>query len=108
MRSRMMNAVATQQRYTPEDLLALPDAKNYELVDGNLVERNMSSSSSWVGGELYGRLRDHCRSHDLGKTWPADNGFQCFPDAPGKVRRPDASFLRRERFSTAELSEGYL
>lgn len=103
-----MNAVVTQQQYAPEDLLALPDEKDYELVDGNLVERNMSSLSSWVGGELYGRLRDHCRAHDLGTTWPADNGFQCFPDAPGKVRKPDVSFIRRERFSTDELSEGYL
>jgi Uma2 family endonuclease len=103
-----MNAVATQQQYTPEDLLALPDEKDYELVDGNFVERNMSSLSSWVSGELHGLLRNHCRADDLGTTWPADNGFQCFPDAPGKVRKPDVSFIRRERFATDELSEGYI
>jgi Uma2 family endonuclease len=103
-----MNAVATQQQYTPEDLLALPDEKNYELVDGNLVECNVSLLSSWVGGKLYGRLDAFAEDNDLGTVWPADNGIQCFPDAPGKVRRPDVSFVRRERFSTDDLIEGYL
>ena len=31
----MTRAAATQARYTPEDLLAMPDGKSYELVDGN-------------------------------------------------------------------------
>src|SRR5262245_54544478 len=108
MRSRTMNAVATQQQYTPEDLLALPDEKNYELVDGHLVERNVSTLSSWVGGQLYRRIGAFVEANDLGTAWPADNGVQCFPDAPGKVRRPDASFIRCERYSPDELSEGYL
>ncbi|HEX8203442.1 MAG TPA: Uma2 family endonuclease [Isosphaeraceae bacterium] len=103
-----MNAVATQQQYTPEDLLALPDEKDYELVDGNLVERNVSLLSSWVGGRLHIRLGAFVEDNDLGTVWPADNGFQCFPDAPGKVRKPDVSFIRRERFSTDDLIEGYL
>ena len=41
----MSVAIATytesKTRYTPEDLLAMPDGENYELVDGRLVERNM-------------------------------------------------------------------
>ena len=45
-----MNAVATKTTYTPEELLALPDEKDYELVDGHLVERNVSTLSSWVAG----------------------------------------------------------
>jgi Uma2 family endonuclease len=38
-----------------------------------------------------------CREHDLGKVWPADNGFQCFPHAPGLVRKPDVSFVKKGR-----------
>ena len=98
-----MNAVATKPQYTPEELLALPDEKDYELVDGYLVERHMSSLSSWVGGRLLIRLGAFVEDDDLGTVWPADNGFQCFPDAPGKVRKADVSFIRRERFSTNEL-----
>ena len=47
-----MSAIATKTTYTPEELLAMPDEKNYELVDGRLVERNVSTLSSWVGGRL--------------------------------------------------------
>ena len=46
----MSTAVATTTEYTPEDLLAMPDGKSYELVNGQLVERNMGAESSWVGG----------------------------------------------------------
>jgi Uma2 family endonuclease len=64
----MSTAVATQaRRYTPEDLLAMPDGKSYELVDGRLVERSMGAESSEVGGNLYSRLHLFCREHDPGK-----------------------------------------
>ncbi len=42
-------STATATRYTPQDLLALPDGKRYELVDGRLVERKTGAESSWVG-----------------------------------------------------------
>ena len=45
----MSTLVATQTQYTPEDLLAMPDGKSYELVGGQLVERNMGMESSLVG-----------------------------------------------------------
>ncbi len=91
----MSTAVATKTRYTPEDLLALPDGKSYELVRGQLVERNMGAESSGVGGRLFLRLGQFCAEHGLGMAWPADNGFQCFPHDPGLVRKPDVSFVRR-------------
>ena len=54
----MSVAIATENktRYTPEDLLAMPNGKDYELVDGRLVERNMGAESSWIGGRIYLRL----------------------------------------------------
>jgi len=102
----MSTAVEPRTTCTPEDLLAMPDAKDYELVDGELVGRNVSALSSWVGGEIYGRLRDHNRAHDLGTVWPADNGFQCVPDAPRKVRKPDASCIGRGRYTPGQLADG--
>jgi hypothetical protein len=51
----MSTAVATRTQYTPEDLLAMPDGKSYELVGGQLVERNVGLESSWVGGRLHSR-----------------------------------------------------
>jgi len=91
----MSTATATEvRRSTPEDLLAMPDGEGYELVDGQLVSRKMGAESSFVGGRLYWRLAPFSEEHDLGITWPADNGYQCFPHQPSLVRRPDVSFVR--------------
>jgi Uma2 family endonuclease len=105
----MSTAVATEaRRYTPEDLLALPDGKNYELVDGRLVERNMGAESSHVGGKLYSRLDRFCEDHDQGIVWPADNGFQCFPHAPSLVRKPDVSFVKKGRLPGDVSPKGWI
>ena len=46
----MSTAIATEARYTPEDLLAMPDGVDYELVHGQLLERKRGLESSGVGG----------------------------------------------------------
>jgi Uma2 family endonuclease len=104
----MSTAVATKTRYTPEDLLAMPDGKSYELVDGQLVERNMGAESSWVGGRLHSRLDRFCEEHGLGWALPADNGFECFPHEPGLVRKPDVSFVRYGRLPGEVLPKGWI
>ena len=93
--------------YTPEDLLAMPDGKRYELVAGQLVERKMGLESSWVGGRLHSRLDRFCEEHSLGWVLPADDGYQCFPHDPGLVRRPDVSFIRYGRLSGEALPTGW-
>lgn len=93
---------------TPEELLAMPDGKSFELVDGHLVERTVNAFSSWLGGELFGFVRDFCRTHKTGLVWPADNGLQCFADQPNKVRRPDVSFVRKERLAGEWRTAGFL
>ena len=42
----------SEARYTPEDLLAIPDGKSYELVGGQLVERKIGAESSWGGASV--------------------------------------------------------
>jgi hypothetical protein len=96
----MSNAVAAEGRlYTPEDLLAMPDGKSFELADGRLVGRNVGAESSEIAGNLYFRIRLFCDGRDLGITCPADNGFQCFRHPPGRVRRPDVSFVKHVRLA---------
>jgi Uma2 family endonuclease len=104
----MSAAIATKTHYTPEDLLAMPDGENYELVGGQLVERNMGAESSWVGGELHARLRQHGKEHGLGWVFPADNGYQCFPHAPSLVRRADVSFIRNGRLPGERPPKGWI
>jgi Uma2 family endonuclease len=105
----MSTAVATEaRRYTPEDLLSMQDGKSYELVDGRLVERNMGAESSEVAARLLLRLGTFCEERDLGHYFPADNGYQCFPQDPGLLRRPDVSFVRRGRLPGDVSPQGWV
>jgi Uma2 family endonuclease len=102
-----MSTVATKQRYTPEDLLAMPDAVSYELVNGELVERKTGWKSSRIGGRVAQLLSNHSDAQGLGWVVGAAAGYQCYPDAPNKVRKPDASFIRLERMPADEEPEGH-
>jgi Uma2 family endonuclease len=102
-----MPQTETRTDFTPEDLLALPDAVRYELVDGQLVERPMGFQSSRIGGQLFFLFRAYCDERGLGWVLPADASYQCFPDAPNKVRKPDVSFIRAEKLPADEEPEGH-
>ena len=93
-------AAAREQRptgYSPEDLLIMLDGERYELVNGQLQEKPMSGLSSWVGAEVVRRLGNFVVEHDLGWVFGSDAGFQCFPESPNKVRKPDASFVAKHK-----------
>jgi Uma2 family endonuclease len=103
-----MATVVLEERVTPEDLLAMPSEINYELVNGELVKRNMGAESSWIAsnliwlfGSIYGRKKP-------GHLFTTDCGYQCFPDDPDKVRRPDVSFVRKGRFPGERVPRGYI
>ena len=102
-----MGTIATKQHYTPEDLLAMPDAVSYELVDGKLVERQSGWKSSCIGASVAVLLMTHCDAHGLGWVVGAAASYQCYPDAPNKVRKPDVSFVRLERMPPGEEPEGH-
>jgi len=103
-----MSTAVVKSQFTPADLLAMPDSVGFELVDGNLVERPVSVLSSFIGGVYYYLLFGHCLNHKTGGVWPADNGYQCYSDAPNKVRKPDASFVRRGRLTLEQfLQDGF-
>jgi len=102
-----MNVVTTKTRFTPEDLLTLPDGDQYELVDGQLVERNMGFKSGRIAGVIERRIGKFVEDHQLGWVLPADVGYQCFPDDTYRVRKPDVSFLRKERLPADQEPEGH-
>jgi Uma2 family endonuclease len=104
----MSPTLATQVQYTPEDLLAMPDGKSYELVGGQLEERNMGAQSSWVGGEVHFALRMHCGQGRAGWALPADSGYQCFSHDRDLVRKPDVSFIRLGRLAGETLPTGWI
>lgn len=92
--------------YSPGDLLGIADGHRYDLVDGSLLERDMGPVSSWVGGELYARLRDHCRAGRVGWVWHADAGFELFSSR--MVRYPDVAVVRYGRLPNEVLPDGHI
>ena len=50
----------------------------------------------------------YCETHQLGVVLGSTNGIQCFSDESNKVRKPDISFVKRERFTAEHLQEGFL
>lgn len=89
-----MTTMTPVAEITPEELLALPDNVQYELVDGKLVEREMGMESSGIGTTIIGIIFSYLSSKGLGQLFGADASYQCFADAPSKVRRADVSFIR--------------
>ena len=103
-----MGAVADKTLLTPEDLLAMPDERRFELIDGEPVERDMGALSGWVGGQIHDFLNQHCRANMLGWVFPADVGFQCFPDRPRTLRKSDAAFIRTGRLPNEQIPDGHI
>jgi len=92
---------------SPEEFLKLPERELYELVDGELVETLMSMEAAWVASQINRRLTAFVDEHQLGAVFTSDATYQCFPDSPGTVRRPDVSFIARGRLSEDQFSEGH-
>ena len=100
--------LAASKKFTPEELDRLPDGVNYELVDGNLVERHMGSESSSVAAAIVYLLLTFVRPRRLGHVFTTDCGYQCFPDDPDKLRRPDVSFVASGRLPGDRPPPGYI
>lgn len=97
-----MTMVASRPRVTPEDLLDLEDSERFELVDGELVEKAMGAESNSIATQIVIVLGSFVRQHRLG--WVLDQAsYQCFGWIPDRVRRPDVSFIRKQKFSGGVL-----
>jgi len=93
--------------YTAEDLLTMPDGDRYELVDGQLVERDMGSESGWIAARLLGLLFAHLNETQEGSIFTSDASYQCFPGHPNRVRKPDVSFIRKGRLPNERPPRGH-
>jgi Uma2 family endonuclease len=104
-----MTSLATITRtYTPEEFLDVEDAHRFELIDGYLVERNMSGLSSQVAGRFIARLVNHAESGAGGVVTVPDGGFRIFgPEHPDWVRFPDVAYFSKDRIPHDRLGEGW-
>ncbi len=95
-------------RLTPEDLLAHPDRKRYELVNGKLVEHAMSHSAVWIASTILFYIRSYLIKNAIGDVFGKGGSYQCFPDDPSMVRRPDVSFIRTGRLPPEQFERGHV
>jgi Uma2 family endonuclease len=102
-----MSTLSSSARLVPDDLLKLPDSVSYELVDGKLVERNMGFESSEIAARIIFLISLFLRDRPGGRIVGPDAGYQCFPDAPEKVRKPDVSFIRPGRLPGEQAPKGH-
>lgn len=86
----------TAKPVTPDELLRMPDNSTLELVDGHIVEKNVSVESSEVELHAAARLKGYASTVET-RVFPASLGYKCFPEAPDKIRKPDATVVRGER-----------
>jgi Uma2 family endonuclease len=103
-----MNAVATPVLMDADDLLAMPDGKCYELIDGIPVEKIVGAKSELIATRLAGWLEQFCREHRFGHVFGGATGYRCWTGKNGRprVRKPDASVVRAGRFPDGEVPEG--
>ena len=88
---------APQRLMTADEFARLPDTRGLELDDGVLVEMKVGADSNLIAGDLYGYVRDYCREAGRGWAIPPDTAFQCFPEHPNRVRKPDGGYVRADR-----------
>ncbi len=100
--------VAAAPRVTPEEFALLPDAERFELIDGELVEREMSNRTTKIGGAIYTKLDVWSEGPQRGCALPDGTMYRCFPDQPDRIRKPDASWFSAERWSPARFDATYL
>jgi Uma2 family endonuclease len=92
---------------TPDQLAAMRNDKDFELVDGQLVERHMGNKSAWIALEVAHHLRVFARQHRLGWVFGAEAGYRLDPQRPNRVRKPDVSFVRFGRLPNEQPADTY-
>jgi Uma2 family endonuclease len=92
---------------TPEQLAVMPNDKDFELVDGQLVERKMGNKSNWVATRLARLLGNFVEEQGLGWIFTSEAGYRLNPSRPNTVRKPDVSYVAAGRLPDEEPADAY-
>src|SRR5687768_2503104 len=88
------------------DPLDVETPDGYELIDGRLVEKNVGKDASQIATRILGEMYIHCKQGRAGMPLNGDTAFRCFPKRKRHVRKPDVSFIRRERLEPIQPGPG--
>ena len=102
-----MATIISDRVYTPDDLRHMPEGERFELVNGQLVEREMGAFACWIVSLINAKLTTFVVEHSLGMVFSSETQYQCFADDPRRIRKPDVSYVQRGRI-TPEMMHGYV
>jgi Uma2 family endonuclease len=91
-----MTMATPHSRFTPDDVLRLENQGLYELVNGRLIEKPISSLVSNTIGIVSARLVTFLLPQQRGSAY-LKQSFRCFPQDADLVRRPDVAVVLAER-----------
>ncbi len=92
---------------TPDEMLDLDDGKLYELIDGQLVEKSVGGIACKTAARLAGWFDEYAVKNNAGHAL-VEATYTCFPTDPGRVRRPDVSFIRAGRLPGETVPSGHI
>jgi len=92
-----MATAPTSRVYVAEDLDSMPDGDRFEIVDGELKERIMSSWSSRIAIVIAYLLESWARGGHPGHVMGSDGGYKIFTWTDGDLRMPDVSYVPKSR-----------
>lgn len=103
-----MTPVLVQTRkITADELLTMPGGDRFELVDGELLEKQMGAKAEHVVANVIIELGLYARQQG-GYIFASNAQYRIFEDDPERVRKPDASYVAPGRFPGDEVPEGLL
>lgn len=103
-----MTVAVSKSRLTPDQFVALPDSRNYELIDGILVERKfMGAYASYIAGQIIYFLNAYAHRSGAGWVLDSETTYQSFKSRD-TLRRADVSFVRMGRLHNERPPEGYV
>lgn len=92
---------------TLEELLARDDVPSCELVEGQLEEVHVSNLSSNVAAKLTMKVGALVDQMGIGEVFNSETYYRCFPWMENTARKPDLSFVSRERLPEDWAALGY-
>lgn len=97
---------ADPPRMTPEQFEEWSGSDGFELIDGIVQEKKMGAENAVIQARLTILLGAVIMPANLGELLDSECMFRCFPSNSKQVRKPDLSFIRRDRIPAGGIPRG--
>jgi Uma2 family endonuclease len=97
-----------QVPYSPHELHRLEEEAGIEFVGGQIVEKPVSFESAEIEARITALLFKGAEKAGTAKVLGSAMSYKCYPEDPGKFRKPDVSVIRRERVEGIDPQAGSL